>query len=228
MDNVLGDLPFCIAYVDDILIFSSTPDEHKHHLHRVLKCLRSAGLIIRRDKCVFGAKSVEFLGHHISSKGVLPLQEKVAAVKSFPAPTTVKFLQEFVGVVNYYHHFLPNIASTMAPLYTGLAGKPKTLTWGPTQAAAFVTAKHTLSSAAYLKFPMPGLPLVLSTDASDITIGTALEQVLHGARQPLAFFSRKLSLTETRYSTFDRELLAVYAAVRHFKYLLKGASFTIR
>ena len=140
MDNVLGDLPFCIAYVNDILIFSLTPDKHKRHLHRVLERFRSAGLIVRQDKCVFGAKSVEFLGHHISFKGVLPLQEKVIVVKSFPAPTTVKSLQEFVAMVNYYHRFLPNIAFTMAPLYIALTGKPKMLTWGPTQAAAFVAA----------------------------------------------------------------------------------------
>ena len=131
MDNVLCDLPFCIVYIDDILIFSSTPDEHRHHLHQVLDRLRSAGLIVCQDKCVFGAKTVEFLGHRISSKGVLPLQEEVAAAKSFPKPTTVKSLQEFVGMVNYYHNFLPIIASTMAPLYAALTSKPKMLSWGP-------------------------------------------------------------------------------------------------
>ena len=152
MDNVLGDLPFCIAYVDDILIFSLTADEHKHHIHRVLERLHSTGPIVRQEKCVFGAKSVEFLEHHISSKGVLPLQEKVAAVKSFPAPTSLKSLREFIGMVNYYHCFLLNIASAMASLYTIPAGKAKMLTWGPAQAAGFITAKHALSSAAYLKF----------------------------------------------------------------------------
>ena len=228
IDTVLGDLPFCVAYVDDILVFSSTPEEHWRHLQLVLERLQTAGLVLRHDKCVFGTKEIDFLGHHISHKGVLPLQEKVAAVRAFPTPTTVKALQEFVGMVNYYHRFLPHIASTMAPLYAALAGKPKTLTWTPAHAAAFDNAKRALSDAAYLKFPTPGLSLVLSTDASDIAIGAVLEQVLHGTKQPLAFFSRKLSLTESRYSTFDRELLAVYAAVRHFRHLVEGSSFTIQ
>ena len=149
-------------------------------------------------------------------------------MKSFPTPTTVKSLQGFVGMVNYYHSLLLNIAATMAPLYAALTGKPKTLSWGPAQATAFDAANQALSSTACLKFPTPCLPLVLSTDTSDISIGAVLEQVLHGARQMLAFFSRKLLMTETRYSTFDRELLAVHAAVSHFRHLLEGASFTIQ
>ena len=121
-------------------------------------------------------------------------------------------------MVNYYHRFLPHIAATMAPLYA-------TLTWMSSHAAAFDKAKRAFSDAAHLSFPTPGLPLVLSTDASDIAISAVLKQVLHGAKQPLAFFSRKLLPTESRYSTFDRELLAVYTAIRH---LVEGSSFTIQ
>ena len=228
MDDLLGDLTFCVAYVDDILIFSSTPAEHLRHLRTVLDRLQSAGLVLRRDKCTFGVKEVDFLGHRISSKGVLPLPSKVSAVASFPTPSTVKALQEFVGMVNYYHRFLPHVASIMAPLYEVLKGKPKALTWGPPQDAAFQAAKTALSSATYLRFPAPGAPLLLSTDASDVAMGGVLEQRLHGHPQPLAFFSRKLSPAETRYSTFDRELLAVYSSVRHFRHFLHGTSFTIQ
>ena len=131
-------------------------------------------------------------------------------------------------MVNYYHRFLPHIAATMAPLYVALTGKPKTLTWTSSHAAAFDKAKKALSDAAYLNFSTSGLPLVLSTNASNITISAALEQVLHGTKQPLAFFSKKLSPTESRYSTFDTELLAVYTAVRHFRHLVEGSSLTIQ
>ena len=206
-----------------MVVFSSTTEEHWRHPHLVLERLRSAGLVLRHDKCVFGAKEIDFLGHHITYKGVLPLQEKVATVRAFPTPTTVEALQEFIGMVNYYHRFLPHIAATMAPLYAALTGKPKTLTWTSSHAAAFDKAKRALSDATYLSFPTPGLPLVLSTD---ITIGAVLEQVLHGAKHPLAFFSKKLSPTESRYSTFDRELLAVYTVVHHFHHLVEGSSFT--
>ena len=197
IDTVLGDIPFCVAYVDGILVFSSTTEEHWRHLHLVLERLCSTGLVLRHDKCIFGAKEIDFLGHHITYKGGLPLQEKVAAVRAIPTPTTVKALQEFVGMVNYYHRFLPHIAATMAPLYAALTGKPKTPTWTSSHAAAFDKAKRALSDAAYLSFPTPGLPLVRSTDASDIAIGAVLEQVLHGTKQPLTFFSRKLSPTES-------------------------------
>ena len=228
MDDLLGDLPFCVAYIDDILIFSSSPDEHLQHLRTVLDRLQSAGLVLRQDKCVLGVKEVDFLGHRISSKGVLPLPSKVSAITSFPVPSTVKALQEFVGMVNYYHRFIPQVASTMAPLYSVLKGKPKSLTWDPPQEKAFQAAKQALSSASYLKFPAPGAPLLLSTDASDTAMGGVLEQVIDGHPQPLAFFSRKLSPAESRYSTFDRELLAMYSSVRHFRHFLQGASFTIQ
>ena len=228
MDDLLGDLPFCVAYIDDILIFSTTPEEHLHHLRIILDRLQSAGLVLRHDKCVFGMKEVDFLGHRISSKGVRPLPSKVSAVQDFPVPTSVKSLQEFIGMINYYHRFVPHLASTMAPLYLVLQGKPKSLQWGPPQDAAFSAAKKALANATYLQFPEPSAPLLLSTDASDVAIGAVLEQVVHGRPQPLAFFSRKLSPTEARYSTFDRELLAVFAAVRHFRHLLVAATFTIQ
>ena len=131
-------------------------------------------------------------------------------------------------MVNYYHRFLPHIAATMVPLYAALTGKPKTLTWTSSHAATFDKAKRALSDAAYLSFPTPGFPLVFSTDSSDIAIGAVLEQVFHGEKQPLAFFSKKLSPTESRYSTFDRELLTVYTAVRHFRHLIEGSTFTIQ
>ena len=228
MDDLLGDLPFCVAYIDDILIFSTTPEEHLQHLRIILDRLQSAGLVLRHDKCVFGVNEVDFLGHRISAKGVRPLPAKVSAVRDFPVPNSVKSLQEFIGMINYYHRFVPHLASTMAPLYLVLQGKPKSLEWGPPQDAAFAAAKKALASATYLQFPKPGASLILSTDASDVAIGAVLEQVIHGRPQPLAFFSRKLSPTEARYSTFDRELLAVFSAVRHFRHFLTGATFTIQ
>ena len=228
MDDLLGDLPFCVAYIDDILIFSSSPEEHLLHLRTVLQRLQDAGLVLRHDKCTFGAKEVDFLGHRLSAKGVLPLPSKVSAVKSFPVPTTVKALQEFIGMINYYHRFVPNLASIMTPLYEVLKGKPKSLTWGPPQESAFCASKDALAAATFLQFPAPGAPLSLSTDASDTAMGAVLEQTINGHPQPLAFFSRKLSPAESKYSTFDRELLAAYSSVRHFRHFLQGTSFTLQ
>ena len=228
MDGILGDLPFCICYVDDILIFSRTPEEHRQHLKHVLTLLQKNGLVVRYDKCIFGATKVEFLGFDVSADGVAPLQSKVASIKEFPRPTTVKGLQRFSGMVNYYHRFLPKIAETMAPLYQATAGKPKSLQWGPQQEEAFQQTKNQLANATTLLFPQPKAKLCLSTDASNVAIAAVLEQIVQGHPQPLGFFSRKLCPREKRYSTFDRELLATYAAVKHFKHLLQGASFTIK
>ncbi|ROT85275.1 hypothetical protein C7M84_018262 [Penaeus vannamei] len=137
---------------DDILIFSGDPNEHLQHLRVVLKRLHNNGLVVRQDKCQFGATSVEFLGHKISPTGVSPLPSKVDAVSRFPPPTTIKGLQEFVGMVNYYHRFLSKIAHIMEPLYNSLAGKPKKLEWGPEQQKAFETTKIALASATTLTF----------------------------------------------------------------------------
>ena len=227
MDGILGDLPFCVCYVDDILVFSSSQDEHLQHLKAVLERLQRNGLVVRYDKCTFGVQEVDFLGHHLSSAGVSPLPAKVSAVRHFPTPSTVKALQEFLGMINFYHRFLPGIAASLAPLYTALNGKPKHLKWGPEQEKAFLAAKEALAAATLLSFPAPNATLRLTTDASNIAVGAVLEQMTTEQPRPLAFFSRKLTKAETRYSTFDRELLAVYLAVRHFRHFLEGVSFTI-
>ena len=116
-------------------------------------------------------------------------------------------------MVNYYHSFLLKIADIMAPLYSSLAGKPTKLEWGPEQELAFGDSKPVLASATTLSFPWPNIPLTLTTDASSISVGAVLEQTIKGTLRPLGFFSRKLRQAETRYSTFDRELLAVYLAI---------------
>ena len=227
MDSILGDLPFCSIYVDDILIFSKSPEEHLGHVRTVLKRLQDNGLVVRFDKCTFGAEKVDFLGHEISKEGVRPMSSKVDAISRFPAPSSVKNLQEFIGMVNYYRRFIPNIARMMTPLNDALKGKPKKLLWEPPQQAAFEETKAALCRATTLGYQDPKADLRLTTDASNIACGAVLEQVINGVPQPLAFFSKKLKPAETRYSTFDRELLAVYLAVRHFKFLLEGSSFSI-
>lgn len=227
MDGILGDLPFCVCYVDDILVFSSSKKDHLQHLQVVLDRLQQNGLVVKYDKCTFGAQEVEFLGHHLSARGVAPLPVKVEAVKEFPTPSTVKNLQEFLGMVNFYHRFIPHVAAILAPLYEALKGKPKKLLWGPHQEEAFNKAKDSLAAASLLVFPSHNASLQLTTDASNVAVGAVLEQLVHGQPYPIAFFSRKLSGAESRYSTFDRELLAVYLAVRHFRHMIEGASFHI-
>ncbi len=228
MDSIFGQLPHVLVYIDDVLVFSDTIAEHEQHLREALSLLRKNGLIVRSDKCVFGAPTVEFLGHQISSDGIRPLPSKVKVIQEYPVPTTVKELQAFLGMVNYYHRFIPMAASHMAPLYTVLSDNPKCLTWNPEQQAAFTNTKHALAEATTLVYPQPDTTLVLTTDASNNAIGAVLETHVGNIPQPLAFFSRTLHKAERNYSTFDRELLAVHHAIRHFRHMLEGTSFTIQ
>jgi hypothetical protein len=125
-------------------------------------------------------------------------------------------------MVNIYRLFLPGIAHTLQPLIDALKGAPKTLEGPPAAAAAFGAAKAALAAAVPLVHPAPDAVLSLATDASDTHVGGVLQQLNGGSWQPLAFYSKKVSGAGTRYSTFDRELLAAFGAVRHFRFLLEG------
>ncbi|KAL7842148.1 hypothetical protein SRHO_G00238370 [Serrasalmus rhombeus] len=227
--HVLWDLPFLFVHLDDILVASSSPSEHLLHLRTLFERLTEHGLIINPAKCEFGLSTIDFLGHRVTQDGVVPLPSKVEAITTFPRPVTVRALQEFLGMVHFYHRFLPRAAQTMRPLYEALkGGKPKhTVDWSPDRDKAFVDAKAALAKAAMLAHPASSAPVALTTDASDYAVGAVYEQWVGNAWQPLAFFSRQLRPSEWKYSTFNRELLGVYLAIRHFRFLLEGRQFTV-
>ena len=231
MDQVLRELPFCFAFLDDILVASTSEEEHREHLQKLFQRLTEFGITINPLKCVFGASELKFLGHSVSSTGIRPLQEKVLAIKDFPRPTNQRKLREFLGMINFYHRFIPNCAHLLGPL-NGLLkpkkrGSPTTVSWNESTDAAFVSAKEALASAALLVHPSPDGPTRLSVDASDYAVGAVLQQCIEQEWKPLAFFSKKLKPAETRYSAFGRELLAIYLSIRHFRYFLEGRTFYI-
>ena len=125
IDQVLLDLPFVFTYLDDILVASSSPENHMHHRKKVFKRLSENSLIISPEKCVFGADQVDFLGHHISQQGCSPRRAKMDAIQSFPPPTDSKQQQQFLGMINFYRKFLPNGAALLKPLYEALKGTHK-------------------------------------------------------------------------------------------------------
>jgi cleavage and polyadenylation specificity factor subunit 1 len=225
MDTVLHDLSFIFVYLDDILVFSHSEKEHKSHLRQVFSRLREHGLVISPSKCEFGSSDIDFLGHHINKLGAFPLDKKVQAIKDFQKPMTVKALQEFLGMVNFYHRFIPHAASIMQPLYSAVSGKAKLVDWTDERDFAFIKTKEALAEATMLVHPCPEAPTALTVDASDHAVGAVLEQLVNGLWQPLAFFSRQLRSPERKYSTFDRELLGLYLAVRHFRYFLEARHF---
>jgi len=232
MDRILAGLDFVFVYLDDIIVASHSTEEHQQHLHIVFQRLQAAGLVINREKCVFGASEIEFLGHHVTCRGVSPIASRVEAINAHPQPTTVKELQGFLGVVNFYRRFIPAAARILKPLTDKLKGSPKpkaAVVWTADMETAFKTAKAALTGCVRLIHPTPGAEVSMHVDASAEHIGAALQQRAHPAAawQPLGFFSKKLDETQVKYSAFDRELLACVSGFRHFRHMLEGRKFTI-
>ncbi|BHF78866.1 hypothetical protein SprV_0602198300 [Sparganum proliferum] len=227
IDRVLRGLPFVYAYIDDLLVASRNAEEHKEHLALVFDRLDQLGAVINPSKCVLGVLSLDFLGHHVDAQGLRPLSSKVEAIRDFPLPTSKRQLQRFLGMVSFYRRFLPNCADFMLPLTNMLSGPKGPLELTGEALTAFERIKNSLADATLLTHPAPEAQLSLMVDASTVAVGAVLQQHLAGSTQPLAFFSKKLLPAETRYSTFGRELLAIYLAVKHFRHFLEGQEFTI-
>lgn len=232
IDEVLQGLEsFAYGYVDDILIFSPDHTSHKEDLRQVLSRLKEYGVLVNTSKCVLGQSEVNFLGYQVSHGGVRPLETKVQAIQEYPEPKTVKELRRFLGMLNFYRRFVPRAAHLQAPLNALLAG-PKVkgshpITWTPELSTAFENCKASLSKAVLLSHPDPTAELSIATDASDVAIGAVLQQKKDEQWQPLAFFSRKLSPAQTKYSPYDRELLAVYEAIKYFRFMVEARNFSV-
>ncbi len=220
----MADLEAVFAYVDDMDVASRNAEEHAIHLRQLFNRLRDHGLVINVEKCVFGASSIQFLGHHLSAEGVEPLPENMSAVTEFPRPSTAKELQMFLGMVNFYRSFLPGAARALKPLTDCLR-----VEWNSEREAAFTEVKQMLASATRLAHPAQAAKLSLAVDASASHIGACLQQkrARSPGWEPLGFFSKKLEPAQVKYSAFDRELLACFLGIRHFRYMLEGRHFTI-
>ncbi|KAK7575712.1 hypothetical protein V9T40_011998 [Parthenolecanium corni] len=231
IDSLLRGLDFVYAYIDDICIFSENKEQHKHHLRQLLAKLDEAGLTINVAKSEFGKDNVDFLGYNISQGGISPKSKKVQAILDYPPPKDMHGLRRFLGMTNFYRRCIPQAADTMAVLYDMTKGskkKDKTpISFNEEQLKAFEETKAKLANAAMIAHPDENLNVILATDASDFAIGATLYQISGESRQPLGFFSRRLSTAETKYSTYDRELLAIFAGIRYFKHMLEGRVFSV-
>ena len=164
----------------------------------------------------------------MDASGIRPLESKTEVIRNFPQPASQRKLREFLGLVNFYRRFIPNGATILHPLNRLLSkSTPNTLTWTDATVAAFNSVKEALAEATLLVLPQPGAPTCIMADASEAAVGAVLQQFIGGQWQPLAYFSKSLKPAETRYSTFDRELLAIYLAIKHFRYFVEGRQFSI-
>ena len=231
MDEVMRGIPFCFIYIDDILIASPDVKTHKQHLKQVFARLAEHGIQINLDKSEFGVPSIDFLGHTVSEAGITPLKSKCEAILKFPLPTTQRQLKQFLGMINYYTRFIPHCQLTLLPLYSMVKpakkGQSITITWTPEAEAAFAAAKEALAAVTTLSFPIHDGETSIACDASDIGVGAVLQQRVDDSWKPLAFFSKKLNKAQKTYSAFDRELLAIFLAIKNFKYFLEGRQFHV-
>ena len=227
MDEILGDLPRVFVYIDDILVASETPEQHLEDLKQVFQILSENGLVVNRAKCVLGKSSIEFLGYNVDTTGVSPLPDRVAAIRETKPPKTVKDLQSYLGMLNYYRRFIPHAAHHLYPLFEVLKGKPKTLNWTPDCQKSFEASKEALAAATLLHHPIPGAQLNITSDASKRALGGVLEQMGQTGWEPLAFYSAKLEPHQTLWPPYDRELLAAFKSVRNFKYMVEGRPFIL-
>ncbi|XP_034565107.1 uncharacterized protein LOC117830889 isoform X4 [Notolabrus celidotus] len=229
MDQVLSDFSgFAAAYLDDIVIYSNTWEEHLEHLQAVMDRIHSAGLTVNPSKCVFAAAETEYLGHIIGNGVIRPQVSKIQAMESCPLPQTRKQLRSFLGMAGFYHRFIPQF-STRAALLTDLTGSrsPNQIQWTEEAVAAFQDLQKSLSKQPVLYSPNFDEHFILQTDASDRGLGAVLIQGPPNDQHPVAYISRKLFPREVRYSTVEKEALAIKWALDSFRYYLLGREFTL-
>ena len=230
MDEVTRGLDFAYVYIDDILVFSKSKEEHLVHLTKLFERLQHFGLVLNKDKCVFMVDEIAFLGYTVGKDGIRPKDSRVEAIRNFSRPRTHKELKRYLGMLNFYRRHVPNAAEVLAPLNkltSTKKGRKPAFIWNDKAESAFIKSKELLADSTLLEYPVKGAPTALTVDASGVAVGGALHQEVDGVMRPLAFFSKALSPAETKYSTFDRELLATYLSVKHFRYFLEGRSFHI-
>ena len=226
MDQLIGDPGGVTSYMDDILISGSNASEHLRILCALLQRLQDKGLRCRKEKCLFAQPSVEYLGYTLSSKGVAK-GCKADAVKMMPPPDNVSSLRSFLGSIQFYSKFLPNLATITDPLYR-LTKKNVQWEWGAEQQAAFQSLKDLLCTDTVLAHFDPSLPVGISCDASECRLGAVLfHRYPDGSEHPIGNVSKTLTDTQRRYSQIQKEALAIVFALKKFHQFLYGRNFIL-
>ena len=243
MDEFL--FSFLLVYLDDLLIYSKTFEEHISHLDRVLTRLEETGLKLKLSKCQFLRKEVSYLGHTISAEGLSCQSEKIAAVRDWPTPTTLKELRAFLGFASYYRRFVHNFARIAGPLHDLVSDEDKSVehkgkrasrhisvSWTEKHQTAFEKLKHSLTGADVLAYADLTKPFILETDASHDGLGAILSQEQpDGKVKVIAYASRRLRPAEknpVNYSSMKLELTALkWAVTERFRHYLLGGKFVV-
>ena len=221
-----GTIESLLQGIPQVVVTGKTRDKHLENLKEVLTRLDKAGIRLKLKKCVFLQNQVIYLGHRINRDGIQPIEGKVRAIREAPAPSNVKELQAFLGMLNYYACYLPNLSTILAPLHELLAKDCK-WTWGKRQVEAFNRAKDMLNSSDLLVHYDPSKELVLSCDAWPYGLGAVLSHIIDGKERPISYASRTLSPAERNYAQLDKEGAAVIFGLKKFHQYLCGQKFKI-
>ncbi|KAK3100621.1 hypothetical protein FSP39_022706 [Pinctada imbricata] len=227
IDIVLQGLSGVKCVIDDMVITGRTEEEHLRNLDAVLTRLEQYGLRANMDKCQFFASKIEFCGYEIDRLGLHKTQKKIEAVLNAPVPTNVTELRSFLGIVNYYARFLPNMSAVLHPLYQ-LLQKGCTWNWSDDCQKSIEKIKELITSDEVLTHYDPDLPLSLATDASPFGLGAVLSHTMpDGSERPIAYASKSLSPAEKNYSQIEKEALGIVWGVKKFNTYLFGRHFRL-
>lgn len=214
MKDLTGTI--CLAYLDDIIVYSTSLQEHMLNLRKVFDRQRESNLKIQLDKSEFLHKECAFLGHIVSTEGIKPNTEQINAIRKFPIPKTQKEIKSFLGLLGYYRKFIQDFSKLTKPL-TECLKKGRKVIIDDRYLRTFETCKDILMNDPLLQYPDFSRPFNLTTDASDFALGAIISQGPIGSDRPVCYASRALTDSEINYSTIEKELLAIVWATRYFR-----------
>lgn len=229
VNKVLGRLQwqFVLAYIDDIIIYSKTIEEHLNHVDQVLSLLYNANFRLNPNKCLFVQQQIQFLGHEIDEQGIRPCPEKTRAILNLPTPKTIKAATSFVKMAEYYRSHIPNFSMLAQPLFD-LTKKNSRFEWKDTQQEAFDQIKNCLINRPLLHFPDSNRQFIIQVDASDYGIGAVLMQNVDQSDKPIAYMSQKLNQQQRNWNTTEKECFAVVSSIKKWHHYVSGRHFFIK
>jgi predicted aspartyl protease len=235
MDAILQEDKWKIAipYLDDVIIYSESIEEHQTHLIKILNKIKGAGLVLNGEKCRFFKTEIEYLGHWISEGKIKPDPKKIQTIQECKAPITLKDLRSFLGLANFCGQFIPQYASKVAILTDLLKGEKqssqKEINWTEKENESFIKIKDEIAKVTERSQPDLNKEFIITTDASNVALGAILTQMDNdGKERIISCFSKKFDKAQSNYSTTDKELIAVMIGIEHYRHYLLGKHFTLR
>ena len=226
MDQILQGIPGTACYLDDVLVAGKDHKECYTRVEQVLQNLSTHGIRVNVGKCKFFQSQVQYLGHMLDSRGLHPTEEKVEAIRKAPEPTNLTQLKAFLGLVNYYSRFLPNLATLLEPMHA-LLRQSNEWEWSSQCANSFNACKKLLCESQILELYDVHKEIQLTCDASAYGLGAVMSHIVDGVEKPIAFASRSMSPAERNYAHIEKEALAIVFGVKKFQKYLYGRTFKV-